>query len=496
VRVSSAEYTGVVARKGTASPGCHGVGNGGELDSGLPWWQELWEEWMDALGDTLQGQEESPTEEAARREVRLARERASASRTVNHRPASSRGSLQHAFASVGDAVGPSSARSGGATSVSPPVLENSDDEGEEEAARALYGELLNRAERTDLATLAEQEMVYRSGDTVKGHPSIVLVGSRIHDACNAPVIRASAAREAVALLLLRETKAIMARPFVIVFLATHLPDDSGPTFDFLRTLLLSLPISIHKQLAGFYLVHPTLKMRFTFTILGAVLWGKVRYIDELRQLREFFRPGKLLVPEFVAVEDDHRLARRGGLLVGEEPTGPSLPRTRDLGRHSTSHVGGRPTNVANTPREDGQLEAAIQAAVQASMAEAAVREAEERNAAIRAVEAAEAAAAIAEAAATVRLAEQEAAVRGEGEHAQTILSDPLGVGYGATTPHAREQAGMAEKEHEKELQADSALASPLGGLLLTGDSSGSTGVSHEEEKDGSEDPFSRALQGL
>jgi hypothetical protein len=375
-------------------------------------------------------------------------------------------------------------------------LENSDDEGEEEAARALYGELLNRAERTDLATLAEQEMVYRSGDTVKGHPSIVLVGSRIHDACNAPVIRASAAREAVALLLLRETKAIMARPFVIVFLATHLPDDSGPTFDFLRTLLLSLPISIHKQLAGFYLVHPTLKMRFTFTILGAVLWGKVRYIDELRQLREFFRPGKLLVPEFVAVEDDHRLARRGGLLVGEEPTGPSLPRTRDLGRHSTSHVGGRPTNVANTPREDGQLEAAIQAAVQASMAEAAVREAEERDAAIRAVEAAEAAAAIAEAAATVRLAEQEAAVRGEGEHAQTILSDPLGVGYGATTPHAREQAGMAEKEHEKELQADSALASPLGGLLLTGDSSGSTGVSHEEEKDGSEDPFSRALQGL
>ena len=102
---------------------------------------------------------------------------------------------------------------------------------------------------------------------------------------------------------------MMSRPFVIVFLASNLPDECGPTFDFLRTLLLSLPLAIHKRLKGFYLVHPTLKMRFTFTFLGAALWGKLHFVDELRKLRAL-PAGQPRRAEFVAEADHFEILRR------------------------------------------------------------------------------------------------------------------------------------------------------------------------------------------
>ena len=109
-------------------------------------------------------------------------------------------------------------------------------------------------------------------------------------------------------------------------MATGLPDDCGPTFDFLRTLLLSLPLYIHKRIRAFYLVHPTLKMRFTFTFLGAALWGKLHFVDALRQLHEHFVPGSLLVPETVALEDERR-RRRLQRLAGTATRQPAPRRT-------------------------------------------------------------------------------------------------------------------------------------------------------------------------
>lgn len=101
---------------------------------------------------------------------------------------------------------------------------------------------------------------------------------------------------------------------VMVFLASGLPADAGPTFDFLRTLLVSLPLSVHRRLKNFHLVHPTIKMRVTFTILGAALWGKLKFLDELAELREFFPPGKLMVPdEVVRIDEELKRRRHGGL---------------------------------------------------------------------------------------------------------------------------------------------------------------------------------------
>jgi hypothetical protein len=123
---------------------------------------------------------------------------------------------------------------------------------------------------------------------------------------------AAEAREAVALLLLRETHALAGQPFVIVFLAAGMANDCGETLDFLRELLTSLPMAIHQQLRKFYLVHPNLGLRVAFTVVGVPLWGKLKFVDYLYQLHTSFGRGTLLVPEAVALEDDRRLELAGG----------------------------------------------------------------------------------------------------------------------------------------------------------------------------------------
>ena len=98
---------------------------------------------------------------------------------------------------------------------------------------------------------------------------------------------------------------------MIVFLAAGMPPECGPTLDFLRTLLVALPLSIHVALRKFYLVHPTLMTRVSFALFGIALWGKLHFVDQLHHLREFFPPGHLLVPNAVVMEDERRLHLAG-----------------------------------------------------------------------------------------------------------------------------------------------------------------------------------------
>ena len=44
---------------------------------------------------------------------------------------------------------------------------------------------------------------------------------------------------------------------------------TGPIFDFLRNLLDAMPSAVQRNLHRLYLIHPSLKMRFAFLILGA-----------------------------------------------------------------------------------------------------------------------------------------------------------------------------------------------------------------------------------
>ena len=111
-----------------------------------------------------------------------------------------------------------------------------------------------------------------------------------------------------------------------------------------------MPAGLRAHLSVFHLVHPTLKMRLTFLLLGVLLWGKVssgfglafgvglrwdptpdptqvEYADRLPQLHRHFMPGQLHVPDFVVfLDDDDRppLLRLLGLEVGSDAD-PTLP---------------------------------------------------------------------------------------------------------------------------------------------------------------------------
>ena len=283
-------------------------------DEEVPWWKEWWEEWMEYLDQPVDDDDDARLETEHTAGTRAEVEAAMARARANGR--SGGGTPRHVErASSGRYV-----RSG-----EPDATDSDDGAGDdEEEARALYACLVQQASVSNLDGVASREMVYRAASDRSGRANVVLVGSRLHAACTA----STATREAVALLLIRELQALAAAPFGIVFLATALPDDCGPTFDFLRTLLLSLPMPIHKRIRAFYLVHPSLKMRFTFGFLGAALWGKLHFVDDLRQLHRHFVPGSLLVPESVAVEDERR-QRRLQRLAGTGPRQPVQKRAAD-----------------------------------------------------------------------------------------------------------------------------------------------------------------------
>jgi hypothetical protein len=90
-----------------------------------------------------------------------------------------------------------------------------------------------------------------------------------------------------------------------------MPKECGKTLDFLRSLLVLLPLAIHKSLKALLLVHPSLSLRLAFAIVAVPLWGKLKVVDHLRQLHALWPPGTLLVPEEIAQEDDRRTALVG-----------------------------------------------------------------------------------------------------------------------------------------------------------------------------------------
>ena len=368
--------------------------SGSGADDERPWWQELWEEWVEVIrGDGTVGphsfvERESASAVQARREERAARVRANGG--TDWRPS---GGI-----AVGGAISATRANGHGSIEGAMPhraprrpeqrvqrVAEeilgdhhDGADSGEEEEAEAvaLYEDLLERAEEADLSELARREMVYRSGDDRYGRASIMLVGHRIHRACSARAhatpSEAAAAREAVALLLLRETRAIVrgGTNFVLIFLASGMPHDAGPTFDFLRTLLVSMPIQVHKRLRQFHLVHPTLMRRLTFSLLVPALWGKLNFVDELTELHEHFAPGRLLVPEEIAkADDDKKRFRRAAAAPQPPPLQVAASRRRIEGQ--AKRPPSRP-ELASSPQSAPRpaVLPTAQAAVQATVTDA------------------------------------------------------------------------------------------------------------------------------
>jgi len=369
---------GVVAGSGSSVRSVHSVpivAGGVRLPNGSHDERPWWEEWMEVIQEAFETRDErhirderAPTEadealEAARRAERAAHERAAMngrsigvngrSIGVNGRsigalvpPADQNGRVR-ANGSTGSDGGGGRGGGGGGGSAhygagSVPDEEDEDEEEDEEEleAREQYAKMIKRAQRSELTHVEREELVYRGGTDLQGRPSLILVASRIHAACGSELEAAEGDEtfktprsESVALLLLREANELVGRPFVLIFLAAGLPDECGPTLHFLRTLLSALPMQVHKELKAFYMVHPTLGLRVSFTLAGIALWGKLKFVDYLHDLHEFFAPGQLLMPSSVTDENERRL-RLGGFA---SPLAPPLPQAR-LARGSRSAV--------------------------------------------------------------------------------------------------------------------------------------------------------------
>lgn len=362
-----------------ASGGQHGVvaggGGGVAVAAGVavpthftsaerPWWEEWWEviqETFEPSEAAIRSEEEEAIE-AARRAERLAHQRASElGRSIGPSAGASANCDSHGTHAGGgwgsDHQGAvNTPRQGGSSSQCQLHDDDETDEDDEEVeARRLYDKMIRRAQRSELSRIEREELVYSGPPDRQGRRSLILVASRIHALCHAELVAAeideetkTPLSEAVALLLLRESHQLAGAPFVILFLTAGLPDDCGATLNFLRTLLVALPMSVHKQLHRFYLIHPTLLLRLSFTIVGIALWGKLHFLDYLRDLHEFFIPGQLLVPQIVMQEDARRLSLAGWLPAPPPPRPPPM-REEPRGRVTPSQLPAPPSQPAPRP---------------------------------------------------------------------------------------------------------------------------------------------------
>ena len=369
--LDAGEWAERIARGGSKSGGGGGVGSSGGVVAGggssvpivaggvrlpigshdeRPWW----EEWMEVIHEAFEARNErAPTEtdeafEAARWAERAAHERAAMNgRSIDGfvPPVGQNGRVRANGSTgsdggggrVGGRVG---GTGGGGAHYGAGSEPDEEDDEEELEAREQYAKMIKRAQRSELTHVEREELVYRGGTDLQGRPSLILVASRIHAACGSELEAAEGDEtfktprsEAVALLLLREANELVGRPFILIFLAAGLPDECGPTLHFLRTLLTALPMQVHKELKAFYVVHPTLGLRVSFTLAGIALWGKLKFVDYLHDLHEFFAPGQLLMPSSVTDENERRL-RLGGFA---SPLAPPLPQAR-LARGSRNAV--------------------------------------------------------------------------------------------------------------------------------------------------------------
>lgn len=186
---------------------------------------------------------------------------------------------------------------------------------DELTATRLYQVLLEGAESSakELEPLEQEGVAYLSGPDHVGRRAIVLVGCRIHDRCSS-----ATSRKLLLLYLVRLVKAACSTEtprseFTVVLLATGMATDgAGSTFNWLRDVLTSLPLALTRRLAALYLVHPALRTRLAFALLGIMLWGRLTFIDRLEQLRQAFPPGALLLPQFVMQHEFIASLKRSG----------------------------------------------------------------------------------------------------------------------------------------------------------------------------------------
>mmetsp|Transcript_12298 Transcript_12298/g.20724 ORF Transcript_12298/g.20724 Transcript_12298/m.20724 type:complete len:524 (+) Transcript_12298:33-1604(+) len=166
----------------------------------------------------------------------------------------------------------------------------------------LYTRLLLCAQATERSTFEANKIAFvLEAKDMQGRPTLALIGSRFHACCPTPQLQDQAL-----LYLIRITETIVRTDFTIVFVAAGMPQDCGPTLDFLRDTFEVMPASLQARLAVFHLLQPPLSMRLAFLLLGVRLWGRLNFVDHPESLHKSFSPAA--VDELLAEVRSHEQA--------------------------------------------------------------------------------------------------------------------------------------------------------------------------------------------
>lgn len=167
---------------------------------------------------------------------------------------------------------------------------------EQEAVRATYERLLQAAKKDDLSEIAKRNCVYQSGVDTLGRPIIAIIGGRF------PEKQDKQSVQKLTRYILRTIDPIINQKFVIVYFHACITQPQEPEFSWLK-LIYRFCEEKWNNMANFYIVHPSLWVKFTLKLLSPWMSpefkSRLRYMKTLGALFEVFDHGILKIPDFV-----------------------------------------------------------------------------------------------------------------------------------------------------------------------------------------------------
>jgi len=178
---------------------------------------------------------------------------------------------------------------------------------EKESIDRMYQKLLQAAKSEDLGDIARRNCLYQSGNDSLGRPIIVCVGSRFPAKKNRPLV------QQLTKFIIRTLDPISDTEFVIIYLHAGIVQPQEPEFAWLKMMYRLIDLKCPK-LANFYIVHPSLWIRFTMKFLTPFMndsfTAKLRYIQSLNELFNLYDQSVLRIPDKVYKYDQEQNGSR------------------------------------------------------------------------------------------------------------------------------------------------------------------------------------------
>jgi len=168
---------------------------------------------------------------------------------------------------------------------------------EQETIIATYDRLLQSAKKDDLSDIARRNCVYQSGVDTLGRPIIVFVGARFPDKTDKPMV------QRFTRYILRTIDPIIQSDFVVIYFHACIAQNQEPEFNWLKLLYRFCELKFLPHLRNFYVVHPSLWVKFTLKLLSpwmiSEFKNRLKHLKSLGELFEHFDHGVLRIPDFV-----------------------------------------------------------------------------------------------------------------------------------------------------------------------------------------------------